>query len=100
MAKPKRRGGTNPAALKRSRRRKAERELTREEVGPMVYGNGITHIARMVWEQGNYEAAVECMPRKMTARTFVDIMVGKADIEGNDVEGFRVVYREGKEATP
>lgn len=68
-------------------------ELKPSDVGPMVYGDGLTYLARLAYEKGDLDGAVGCMAANIPARTFVDILLKRADIVGNDRDGFSVVYR-------
>lgn len=68
------------------------------DVGPMVYGNGLTHILRIAYENGDLRACMRILPYH-SCHLVLGVCEKNLDIEGDDRKGFYFVARneEGEE---
>jgi len=76
---------------KKKAKKKAGERITKEKLGPMVYGNGLTHLMRICYDNGDFEAVCGFIP-SMACKHVIAICTKRARIEGDDQEGFRVEY--------
>jgi len=67
-----------------------EQEVTPEQRGPMVYGNGLEHILHLVYDSKDVEGCMGVLPYH-PCETVLGVCQKHIKIEGNDQDGFRFV---------
>lgn len=71
-----------------------EKDITEEVFdGPMVYGNGLTHIIRVCFDKKDVIGAMGILPYH-SCQLVRGVGEKHLDIEGNDKEGFTFVAKD------
>ena len=99
IAKAQKKAKKKPTKKKvaKKKAKKKRQIITKEKLGPMIYGNGLTALMRICYDKGDFESVCGIVP-SMPCKHVIAICLNKADIEGDDQKGFRVEYRDGEQA--